>query len=457
MSELPSKDFEPALPKVLLTDTNRWALAARLAVALAECGCDVTAICPSPSHALMRTRAVRQTFRYSALRPIESLEAAIRVVNPDIVVPSCDRSVEHLHELYTRSKNQGTAGSKTVALIERSLGASASYGIVSSRYDLLAAARAAGILVPNTMQISSRQELEEWSGRESLPWVVKANGTWGGVGVRVVQSADQVDSSWRELRQISRFARAVKRMAVNRDSFLFRTWWRGLEHPLIVQSYVHGRPANCTVFANQGRVLAFIAVEVVCSEGSTGPASIVRVVDNEAMKLAAEKLAARLGLSGFFGLDFMIEQGSDAAYLIEMNPRLTPPCYLRLGKGRDLVGATWAQLTGKPVPEHPPATEKELIAYQQQPPGPEDELEKKYFHDVPHGEPELIRELLNPYPDRTILFRLVQYLNRRPVMTSVFDTSFRGSDQESGDRPPHKGFDRADGELNSPVGKAHVR
>ena len=457
MSDLPSKDFEPALPKVLLTDTNRWALAARLAVALAECGCEVAAICPSPNHALMRTRAVKRTFPYRAFRPLESLEAAIEAVNPDIVVPSCDRSVGHLHELYARSKAQGSAGSKTAELIERSLGAPASYTVVSSRYNLLTIARELGILVPDTAQVSSRQELDDWGGRESLPWVVKANGTWGGVGVRVVQSADKIDSSWRELTQISRFARAVKRMAVNRDSFLFRTWWKGIEHPMVVQSYVDGRPANCTVFADQGRVLAIISVEVVRSEGSTGPASVVRVVENSQMKLAAEKLASRLGLSGFFGLDFMIEQGSDAAYLIEMNPRLTPPCYLRLGKGRDLVGATWAQLTGKPLPEHPPATQKELIAYQPLPLGPEHEVEQRYFHDVPHGEPELIRELLNPYPDRTMLFRLVQYLNRRPIVTSVFDTSFRGSGQECGDRPPHKGFDRAEGELNSPVGKAHVR
>jgi biotin carboxylase len=455
MNEQRSTDYGPASPKVLLTDTNRWALPARLAVALAECGCEVTAICPAPNHALMSTRAVQRTFRYSAFRPLDSLEAAIKAVNPDIVVPACDRSVGHLHELYARSKTQGSAGSKAVELIERSLGAPSSYNIVSSRYNLLTIARELGILVPDTVQVSSREELEDWSKRETLPWVVKADGTWGGVGVRVVESADKIDSSWRELTQIPRFARALKRMAVNRDSFLFRTWWKGIEHPLVVQSYIHGRPANCTVFADRGRVLAIIAVEVVSSEGSTGPANIVRVVENPQMKLAAEKLAARLELSGFFGLDFMIEQRSHAAHLIEMNPRLTPPCYLRLGKGRDLVGAMWAQLSGKPVPEHPSATEKELIAYHPQPQH-EYEIESSYFHDVPHNEPELIRELLNPYPDRTILFRLVQYLNRRSIASSVFETSFRGSGQNFGDGP-RGGGDCADDELDSPVEKAQVR
>ena len=53
-----------------------------------------------------------RTFRYSGLRPIESLKAAIDAVDPDIVVPSCDRSVEHLHELYELEKSRGAAGSK---------------------------------------------------------------------------------------------------------------------------------------------------------------------------------------------------------------------------------------------------------------------------------------------------------------------------------------------------------
>jgi hypothetical protein len=449
MNEQRSTDSGPASPKVLLTDTNRWALPARLAVALAECGCEVTAICPAPNHALMRTRAVQRTFRYSAFRPLESLEAAIKAVNPDIVVPACDRSVGHLHELYLRSKAQGSAETKTVELIERSLGAPASYNIVSSRYNLLTIARELGILVPDTAQISSRQELNEWSKRKSLPWVIKADGTWGGVGVRVVQSAEKIEPSWKELTQIPRFSRALKRMAVNRDSFLFRTWWKRIEHPMVVQSYVDGRPANCTAFADQGRVLAIISVEVVRSEGSTGPASIVRVVENPQMRLAAEKLAFGLGLSGFFGLDFMIDQRSHAAYLIEMNPRLTPPCYLRLGKGRDLVGATWAQLTGRPIPEHPSATEKELIAYQPQRLY-DREIESTYFQEVPHEERELIRELLDPYPDRTLLFRLVQYLNRRPVTSSVFERSKFGGGLQAG-------VDCTDDELHSPIEKAHVR
>src|SRR5579872_4316833 len=127
--------------RVLIADTNWWANSARLAIGLAEAGCDVSAICPKPNHALTKTHAVRETFRYRGLHPIESLIAAIEAVDPSIVIPACDRSVRHLHELYLRASTQGPSGKKLTGLIEQSLGLSTSYPVVSSRYDLLTLAR----------------------------------------------------------------------------------------------------------------------------------------------------------------------------------------------------------------------------------------------------------------------------------------------------------------------------
>ena len=402
-----------AAKKVLLTDTNRWDLAARLAIGLNEAGCQVAAICPARGHALLKARAVKRTFRYSGLRPIESLKAAIEAVDPDVVVPSCDRSVEHLHELYLREKSRGAAGSRIVNLIERSLGLPESYPIVSSRNDLLTIAREEGVRVPRTSRICSPEDLRNWQTEEPFPWVIKADGTWGGVGVRVVQSAEEAARACGELAQISRFSRAIKRLVVNRDPFLMRPWWNRLERKIIVQSYVPGRPANCTVFSWKGRVLALIGVEVVRSDGATGPASIVRIVDNPEMRFAAERIASRLGLSGFFGLDFMVENGSGAVHLIEMNPRLAPPCYLRLGKGSDLPGALWAQLEGQPLPEHPPVTQNDMIAYLPQALKGNDDILSRCYQDIPQNEPDLLKELLNPFPDRTLLFRLVQHFARK--------------------------------------------
>src|SRR5204863_8990704 len=87
--------------------------------------------------------------------------------------------------------------------------------------------------------------------------------------------------------------------------FWLRPCWNRWQPAVIAQSYLDGRPANCAVVCAEGKVLARVAVEVLVSKEPTAPAAVVRVVDNAEMMLFAERLARRLGLSGFFGLDFM--------------------------------------------------------------------------------------------------------------------------------------------------------
>ena len=457
MSQKNSKVSSSSNLRVLLADTNWWANSARLAIGLAETGCQVSAICPMPNHALTKTQAVQQTFPYRALRPIESLISAIEAVDPEIVIPSCDRSVRHLHELHKYAKSQGSAGLRTMALIERSLGLPASHPIVSSRYDLLALAREEGVRISDMSRVRSHEELESWRSREPYPWVLKADGTWGGGGVRVIHSAEEAERSLKQLEKMSRFTRSIKRLGVNRDPFWLREWWIHSKRSIIAQSYIQGRPANCSVVCWKGKILAGIAVEVVRSEGTTGPASVVCVVDNPEMMKAAERIAARLGLSGFFGLDFMIEDDSGHVYLIEMNPRLAPPCHLRLGKGRDLAGALWAQLAGRPSPEFPSVTESSLIAYFPQGLKDDGDFAEACYRDIPQGEPALVAEMLNPFPDRTFLFRMVEFLTRSGIPDQGAETqTFAANHKLANSRSD---IEKAiDGHaITEPVGKAGAR
>ena len=142
-----------------------------------------------------------------------------------------------------------------------------------------------------------------------------------------------------------------------------------------------------------------------------GPANVVRLVDNSEMMFAAEQLARRLGLSGFFGLDFMIEEGSGASYLIEMNPRSTPLGHLQLGRGRDLVEALTAELTAQPVRDLPSVTQNELIAYFPQAWNSKNELLSSCFQDIPRDEPDLVNALMRPWPERSLLFRLASKIS----------------------------------------------
>jgi glutathione synthase/RimK-type ligase-like ATP-grasp enzyme len=349
---------------------------------------------------------MRRIFPYSAVRPLESLESAIEKSKPDMIIPCDERGVRHLHELFSRTKGESEPRGRIAALIERSLGSPDSYPIVSSRYDLLKLAAEEGIRVPDTRQVNGVADLRSWHAEQAFPLVLKADCTNGGSGVAVVQSVEEAHAAFLQLIEFYRGTRVLKRLIINRDPFWVRPWWQRHRPTVVAQAYIEGRPANCGVVCWDGRVLAGSGVEVVGSAGPTGPASVVRLVDSPEMMSAAEVIARRLNLSGFFGLDFVIEHKTRRAYLIEMNPRCTILCHLRLGKGRDMVGALWAQLAGQPLQEIPAATKDGMIAYFPQAWTSNDEHLESSFPDIPHDEPELVHELLRPWPDRTLLYRL---------------------------------------------------
>jgi hypothetical protein len=403
------------IPKVLLTATNRWPSTARLAIGLTKAGCRVSAVCPSQGHPLFSTSVVHEVFPYSSIHPLNSLQRAIEANNPQIVIPSDDRGVQHLHELYALARSAGAPGNAIAELIARSLGSPESFPVVAGRCELLEIAKQAGLRVPCTKLLKTVDDLKSWGGSNELPWVLKGDGTFGGRGVKIAQTAKEAEYCFLEIQGLFGAMRAIKRAIVNRDPFWLRPWWNNVRPAVIVQSYIVGRPGNCAFLSWKGEVLAGIAVEVVSSDGMTGPASIVRIVDNPEMMLAAERLAHRLCLSGFFGLDFMIEDGRNATYLIEMNPRCTPLSHLQLGKGRDLIGALGAKLLGQPLREIPPVTENELIAYYPQAWHCHSEFLDTSFQDIPQGEPKLVEELMRPWPDRSLLYRIISKLSDIPA------------------------------------------
>jgi hypothetical protein len=392
--------------RVLLTDTSRWSVSARLAIAFVRAGCEVFALCPSNRHPIRYATGVAGLFPYSSVRPLNWVESAIVESRPDIIIPCDERGVRHLHELYARVSTSGGPRTQIAELIKLSLGSPDSYDIVSSRYELLRIAREEGIRTPDTAKMNEADDLELWQRQETLPWVLKADCTYGGAGVEIIRLEGEIPESFSRLKGLYRTKRVLKRLVFNRDPFWLRPWWRGIQPTITAQAYIDGRPANCAVLSWKGKVLAGIAVEVLSSTGQTGPATVVRVIDNPEMMNAAAVLARRLSLSGFFGLDFMLENSTGAAHLIEMNPRCTTLCHLQLGKGRNMVGALVAQLSGRPLVDSPAVTENGTIAYFPQAWTSNDQLLPSSFHDIPQNEPELVEELLRPWPDRTLLYRL---------------------------------------------------
>jgi hypothetical protein len=148
----------------------------------------------------------------------------------------------------------------------------------------------------------------------------------------------------------------------------------------------------------KGKVLAGISVEAVEVSGKFGPASVVRVIEHPGMTRAADQVVRRLSLSGFVGFDFVLDF-SGQAWLIEMNPRVTPICHLSVADSPDLAGALYTQMTGvRPMPKGA-AMNHNLVALFPNEIVRSASSEYLYLqscqHDVPWNEPELVRTAMN--------------------------------------------------------------
>jgi hypothetical protein len=364
-------------------------------MALAKAGFAVEAVCPS-GHTLGRTSAVHRTHKYHALKGLASLASAIAAATPDLIIPADDLATRQLHQLYRRKRDNGRSGAQTCELIERSLGAAEGFEPVYARTSFMQIAHEEGVRAPKTETIANTHDLTKWIARMGFPTVLKANGTSGGDGVRVVNTVEEAEHAFRKLQAPPLMARAIKRALVDGDATLVRASLFRRRFVVNAQAFISGREATSTIACWKGKVLASLHFEVLKKAGSTGHATVLRLIEHPEMADAAEKIVRRFKLSGLHGLDFMLEAHTGNAHLIEINPRTTQVGHLALGIQRDLPAALYAVLTGKETQPAPKITESDTIALfpQEWARDPKSEFLQSAYHDVPWEEPALMRSCI---------------------------------------------------------------
>jgi hypothetical protein len=383
-------------PKVLVATTFCWYPTARLAMALANAGFTVDMVCPR-RHPLSKTKVARKIHRFNGLAPLRSLRAAIADAEPDLIVSGDDLATRHLHRLYDRERQDGKAGSAICALIECSLGAAEGFPISYARAAFMELAAQEGIRIPKTEVIASFEAFKDWMIGNGFPVVLKANGTSGGDGVRVVRTVDEAERAFRFLQAPPRFLRAAKHALVDGDLTLISPTLRREKFVVNAQAFVDGKEATSAVACWNGKVLAALHFEVINKVSAAGHATVVRLIESPEMSAAAEQMVRRLGLSGVHGFDFMLEEQTGNAFLIEINPRATQVGHLALGLGRDIPAALYAAVSGEEVQPAPSVTEKDTIALfpQEWIRDPESPFLRSAYHDVPWEEPELVHDCVN--------------------------------------------------------------
>ncbi len=393
--------------RLLVATTTWWPSAARLVVAFQQLGADVSAICPV-GHPLRVLATLKAIHAYSAWAPLQALVHAIRRQKPDIIVPTDDRTVAHLHALHASAERFGPDSDMITALIERSLGRPAGYAVSGTRQRLLDAVFAGGVPVPPGRTIRTRDDLRAWHADHPEPYLIKSEGSWGGSGVVLTRTLEAAEAAFLVMSRPIRFRKALRILLVDRDPFPFVEFLHRERREVTVQAHVSGRQANIMAACWNGRLLGTISAEVLQAQGRTGAATVVRLINSPEMEAAARLVADRLGMSGFFGLDFIIEDATGRPVVIEMNPRATQMGHL-IWKERSLAARLFAEATGaapsvgevldrdRPVAMFPQA----LRFAVEQVDFTEAEL------DVPWTEPELVAELLRPpWTKRSLLARL---------------------------------------------------
>jgi len=325
--------------RVMVLTIEKWELGARMCSELRRTGFTVAAVCPA-FHMMRQVKTADETFAFSRLMPYLTLARAMRRWQPAFVICIDDvavRIVQALHHRLARSKLE-TAKS-LVALIERSLGDPRWYGL-TEKSAIMSIAPALGIRCPRSVEIADKAALSRELAAGDFPVVLKLDRTTGGAGVRIARTRVDAWTAYLELD-------AKRRKTLLMDRLRPTGSRRGdskLAPRITIQQYLEGRPASRAVLCWQGAVIGGLSVEATEVSREAGPATVVRMIDHPEMEATAGSLTARLGLSGFCGYDFVIDSGGHA-FLLELNPRITPTCHLNWRV--DLIGLLFSRITGR--------------------------------------------------------------------------------------------------------------
>jgi biotin carboxylase len=207
---------------------------------------------------------------------------------------------------------------------------------------------------------------------------------------------EEAESAFRVLQAPPLFARAAKRALIDDNWALMKPSLFRQRSVVNAQAFVEGHEGTSVLACWKGTVVVSLHFEVLQKRNATGPATVVRVIENDEMAGAARKIARRLNLTGVHGLDFMLEKDTCQTYLLEINPRVTQLGHLTLGPGRDIPAALFGAVTGKALESSPKLTENNTIAIfpHEWIRDPQSPYLRSAYHDVPWQEPQLVEALI---------------------------------------------------------------
>lgn len=370
-------------PLLLVATTTHWLGAARMPRTLANAGFDVSALAPRESLIEKSRFVTRIAYLHDSATPLQWAHAFVAMVqetNPRLVVP-CDDTAFRLMQMLATSPPDGLRdASRVEALIRDSLGDPAWYRVSVDKLVLPAAAEALGVRVPAFTVTRDKKAARAFGATHGYPVVLKRSGSSAGEAVRICSQPVEL-------------ATEFGRLQLPRPADL-----DGPNDELIVQAYVPGRNTNYHMAAWKGTVLTGYAAEKVERNPATGPSTIQRYHFSADMDDIAVKLTRGFGISGFLGLECMVDERTGATYLLELNRRMVPSHHRGSTFDVDHCAALQSALNGTAQATRTgldPGEEHLCVHFPQEwlrDPG--SEWLRKCPVDVPWDEPDLMHAML---------------------------------------------------------------
>ncbi|RFC40805.1 MAG: Carbamoyl-phosphate synthase L chain, ATP binding domain [Candidatus Nitrotoga sp. CP45] len=371
---------------LLVSTATKWVSAARMPSALSRAGFEVALLAPRGSLA-EKSRYLAKIGYLAAnattLDWVFAFAAMVKATSPCLVVPCDDTAVRLLHMLALSPPPEIKPGiyRELCALVRESLGNPEYFCTSVDKARLPAAAEALGVRVPPYAIAASVDEAQAFAAIRGYPVVLKRSHGAAGEWVAIV--SDPIELA----RTYARFAAAK---TIDFEG--------GGDASILVQAHVVGKVFAQAMTAWQGAVLAGFVREKLVTHSPLGPATVARCVRMPEIRRFSDQLAIGLGMSGFFGLEYIVDADTGEAYLLEINRRATPATHLGGMIDIDLCAALYSAVNGQPQSGRRDLDpgEEHLITHfpQEWLRDPKSRYLRDFRIDAPWDEPEVMEALL---------------------------------------------------------------
>jgi predicted ATP-grasp superfamily ATP-dependent carboligase len=233
-----------------------------------------------------------------------------------------------------------------MVVIERSLGNSNNFEIITNKSAFIRTVQCYSVRVPHTVDVTRRTDLAKYAASTQFPVILKCDRTYGGKGVAIAWHRDELTLAHRNA-QAGRLLRSMLRRPSPKVLFDCMA-----SLTITAQQFIDGCPANQAVVCWNGEVLAAVTVKAIKTNPSpTGPATVVELIAHPGIDAAVQTVVRNLGLSGFCGFDFVIESSSNEAFMLELNPRATDTSNIACSGVPTLADAVFRAISRRQPPD----------------------------------------------------------------------------------------------------------